>query len=105
MKTFDIIARNKQLPLLACLSLVLLIGFSSCYSPRYVYSPSTLNIPALHKKGDLRAGGYFATGGGNPPITLDSKREYNSGVDLHSAYAVSGRFAIMINQYNRWERN
>ena len=32
-------------------------------------------------------------------------QDYNLGMDLHSGYALSDHFAIMINKYNRWERN
>lgn len=92
-------------PLTKYLSFFTLTVFCSCYSPRYVYSPSTQNIPLLGKKGDITAGGYFATGGGGSKAAYAGSVDYNLGMDVHIACALSGHLAIMINKYNRWERN
>lgn len=73
----------------------------SCYTPRYVYSPPTQNIPGLDKKNDVELSSHYGT-------SLDlfhSKGNYNRGIDLHTAWAFSNHFAIMINQNFRWERN
>ncbi|MEO6328087.1 MAG: hypothetical protein ABIO55_04110 [Ginsengibacter sp.] len=86
-------------------SLFILPVFFSCYSPRYVYSPSTQHIPLVKKRGDFNVGGYFATGGGSSNIAHVGSQNYNAGMDLNSAYALSDHFAIMINKYNRWEKN
>ena len=85
--------------------LIILLTFSSCYSPRYVYSPSTQNIPLLSKKGDSKLGGYFTAGGGSSNFAYTGLDSYNKGIDLHIAYALSDNFGIMINKYNRWEKN
>ncbi len=84
---------------------VMVLVFSSCYSPRYVYSPSTQNIPQINKKGDVILGGYFASGGGSSRHSYPHVHAYNLGMDLHSAYAMSDHFAVIINKYNRWEKN
>ena len=84
---------------------LMLLAFSSCYSPRYVYSPPTQNIPQINKKGDVILGGYFASGGGSSRRDYPGVHNYNLGMDLHSAYALSDHFAVMINKYNRWEKN
>lgn len=82
-----------------------MLAFASCYSPRYVYSPSTQNIPVLLKKHDVNVEGYFASGGGSSKNGYRGSADYNLGIDIHSAYAVSNHMAIMLNQYNRWEKN
>ena len=84
--------------------LLMIFLISSCYSPRYVYSPSTQNTPQLNKKGDINLGGYFASGGGSSHPN-SGIHNYNLGIDLHSAYAVSDHFGVMINKYDRWEKN
>ncbi|MEO8765918.1 MAG: hypothetical protein ABI416_16575 [Ginsengibacter sp.] len=83
-----------------CLLLVPVI-VSACYSPRYIYSPPTQNIPLLTKKNDLQVSGFYA-GSLN---TFKEKGNYNRGFDLHSAWAVSNHFAIMLNESARWEKN
>lgn len=74
---------------------------SSCYTPRYVYSPVTQNIPSIDKKNDVELSASYAT-------SIDifhSKSNYNRGLDLHAAWAFSNHFAIMLNENFRWERN
>jgi hypothetical protein len=73
----------------------------SCYSPRYVYSPITQNIPLLHKKNDLEFSGFYA-GSIN---AFKEKGNHNSGFDIHSSWAFSNHFAVMLNESFRWEKN
>lgn len=80
------------------------IFFSSCYSPRYVYSPVTQNIPLLSQKKDFVSGACFAiTSGGKQSLLKENNTSLGS--DLHTSYAFTNHFAIMLNQYNRWEKN
>lgn len=88
-------------PILIALVIFLL---ASCYTPRYVYSPVTQNIPLIKKKNDLKIAGYLA-GGGSGIGNRTSPGAYNLGLDLHTAYAFSNHFAGMVNKYNRWEQN
>lgn len=74
---------------------------SSCYTPRYVYSPPTQNVPSIDKKNDVELSANYGT-------SLDifhSKGNYNRGVDLHTAWAISNHFAVMLNESFRWESN
>ncbi len=84
---------------------ILLVSVSlcmlSCYAPRYVYSPSTQNIPLLHKKNDLEFSGFYA-GAVN---AFKEKGNSIKGLDLHGSWAVSNHFAIMLNESFRWEKN
>lgn len=77
------------------------ISIYSCYSPRYVYSPPTQNVPLLHKKNDLEFSAFYA-GSVN---AFEAKDNYNRGFDIHSAWAVSNHFAAMLNESIRWENN
>ena len=85
--------------------IVLIICFAiclvSCYSPRYVYSPPTQNVPNLKEKNDVEVAAFYA-GSLN---MFSSNINYNRGMDLHAAYAVSDHFAVMVNENLRWERN
>ncbi len=74
---------------------------SSCYTPRYVYSPITQNIPSINKKNDLELSANYGTS----VDIFHSKNNYNRGLDLHSAWAVSNHFAIMLNKNLRRESN
>ncbi len=76
-------------------------ALASCYSPRYVYSPPTQNIPILKEKNDVEVVAFYA-GSLN---MASSNKNYNRGMDLHAAYAVSDHFALMVNENGRWERN
>ncbi|MEO8110559.1 MAG: hypothetical protein ABI594_11025 [Ginsengibacter sp.] len=73
----------------------------SCYTPRYVYSPPTQNIPGLDKKNEVELSAHY----GASLDLFHSKGNYNRGIDLHSAWAFSNHFAIMLNQNFRWEKN
>lgn len=74
---------------------------ASCYSPRYVYGPSTQNIPLLQEKNDFEVSANY---GGSLNV-FQSYHNYNRGLDLHGAYALSDHFALMVNKNFRWERN
>lgn len=74
---------------------------SSCYTPRYVYSPVTQNIPDLDKKNDVELSANYGTS----VDIFRSKDNYNTGLDLHSAWAFGNHFAIMANENFRWESN
>lgn len=73
----------------------------SCYSPRYVYSPSTQNIPLLHTKNDLEFSGFYS-GSIN---AFKEKGNNVNGFDIHAARAFSNHFAAMLNESFRWEKN
>jgi hypothetical protein len=73
----------------------------SCYSPRYVYSPSTQNIPLLHRKNDLELSGFYA-GSVN---AFKEKGNSNRGFDIHISWAITNHLATMLNESYRWEKN
>lgn len=77
------------------------MSIDACYSPRYVYSPPTQNIPMLDKKNDLEFSAFYA-GSIN---AFKEKGNYNRGFDLQAAWAVSNHFAVMLNESVRWEKN
>ncbi len=84
------------IPLTICL-----LTFSSCYTPRYVYSPSAHNVPVIKQKGDAKLGASFAT-------SLSKRNQgdnKSSGYDLQSAYATGSHLAFQLNYYHRNERN
>ena len=77
------------------------ISVSSCYSPRYVYSPPTQNIPLLDKKNDVELSAFY----GGAINFFKEKGNYNRGFDIQSAWAITNHFAVMINENARWEKN
>src|SRR5437588_13125512 len=80
---------------------LLSVVFTSCYSPRYVYSPSAQNIPLLNKKNDYKLAGYYSGGSG----LINYNKDHARGVDLQTAYALNNHFGIMLNEFLRWEKN
>ncbi|MEP6582864.1 MAG: hypothetical protein ABJA90_01305 [Ginsengibacter sp.] len=81
----------------------LLVSFylASCYTPRYVYSPSAQNIPGLDRKNDVELSANYGTS----MNIFHSKSNTNNGLDFHSAWAFQKHFAIMVNENLRWESN
>jgi hypothetical protein len=78
---------------------------ASCSSPRYVYSPSAHNVPALAKKGDSKLGAVYSTN-----LTAEEKDggqlvdNRSRGVDVHGAVAITDHFAIQGSYFYRWEK-
>lgn len=73
----------------------------SCYSPRYVYSPSVQNIPLLNKKNELEFSAYYS----GSPNFLKEKNNSNNAFDIQAAWAFSNHFAVMINEGYGKEKN
>ncbi len=81
---------------------------SSCYTPRYMYSPSALNVPILVKQGDSKLAANYSTaitGSSTLGTSSDYQRKQSNGFDLQGAVAVTNHFALMANYYQRSERN
>ncbi|MEP6948854.1 MAG: hypothetical protein ABI863_06255 [Ginsengibacter sp.] len=77
------------------------MSLCACYSPRYVYSPATQNIPLLNKKNDLELSAFYA----GSIDAFEKKGNYNRGIDLQTAWAISNHFAVILNESARWEKN
>jgi hypothetical protein len=78
----------------------------SCYTPRYVYSPTAHNVPVLVKKGDSKlAVNYSANLGGNSENVNAVTAGTSDGYDLQAAYAFTRHWAIQVNYYHRKEIN
>jgi hypothetical protein len=89
------------LPLFAfCFSLF------SCYTPRYVYSPTAHNVPVLTKKGDNKlAYNYSINFADNTVKDNVSTKGKARGYDLQTAYAFTDHWAMQFNYFHRTERN
>src|SRR6187200_3205193 len=85
---------------------VLIIFFASCYTPRYMYSPSAHNVPVLVQKGDSKLSAMISTNlsenSGNHGQVNESK---SRGFDLQGAYAITDNFAVQASYLNRTESN
>lgn len=79
---------------------------TSCYTPRYVYSPSAHNVPAFTKKGDTKlAVNYSLNAADNTVKDSIPIKAKARGYDVQAAYAVTNNWAIQLNQFHRTERN
>jgi hypothetical protein len=90
-----------MMKIIITLFLFIAASFSSCYSPRYVYSPSTQNIPLLQRKNDLEFSGFYA-GSIN---SFKEKGNSNQGFDIHAAWAFGDHLAAILGESYRWEKN
>lgn len=85
---------------------MLLFAVSSCYSPRYVFSPVAHNAPILTEKGDSKLAGYYSTNPGEGKrITSQGKLNRGNGLDVQGAYAITDHFAVQAGYTRRWETN
>ncbi|NOT91478.1 hypothetical protein [Ferruginibacter sp.] len=89
---------------------LLLMAFSfslfSCYTPRYVYSPSAHNVPVLTQKGDSKlAANYSVNPVDNAVKDSVPVKAKARGYDLQAAYAFTNHWAVQVNYFHRTERN
>ncbi|MBC7936963.1 MAG: hypothetical protein H7Y86_16570 [Rhizobacter sp.] len=79
---------------------------TSCYTPRYVYSPAAQNVPLLTEKGDSKLGVVYSTNlTGTRTIDNQRFKGKSNGVDIHGAYALNKKFALQANFFSRSEIN
>jgi hypothetical protein len=80
--------------------------YASCYTPRYVYSPSAHNVPLLTRKGDSKIGIDYSS---NLPSTKKRDNPFfrgsSNGLDMQGAYAINNKFALQLNYFSRKEKN
>jgi hypothetical protein len=79
---------------------------SSCYSPRYVYSPVAHNVPVLVQKGDSKLAFQYANNiGEKAKVTTLGKESTGTGIDVQGAYAITNHLAVQAAYAHRSERN
>jgi hypothetical protein len=82
------------------------ITLFSCYTPRYVYSPSAHNVPVLTKKGDSKlAFNYSVNPADNTVKNSVPIKAKARGYDVQAAYAFTNHWALQVNYFSRTERN
>jgi len=84
----------------ACILLII----SSCYTPRYVYSPSAHNVPLLTNKGDSKLAFNYSSNLSFATHTNGTVNE-SYGYDIHGAYAIGKHLAVQSGYYSRHEKN
>ncbi|MFZ1530060.1 MAG: hypothetical protein WAT19_15000 [Ferruginibacter sp.] len=86
--------------------LLLLLFTVSCYTPRYVYSPSAQNVPLLTKKNDSKIAFNYSTNLlGTKEVSGHKTKQKALGYDIQAAWAVSKNWAVQSNYYKRKELN
>jgi hypothetical protein len=93
---------------LAILSLIFIIVFASCNTPRYAYSPTAHNVPVFTKQGDTKVASYYSNNG-IYTSTDDNGNEYDrnvaQGFDIQGAAAVTNNIALQAAYYYRNENS
>jgi len=84
----------------------LIFYLSSCYTPRYVYSPTAHNVPVFTKKGDSKLAANYSFNLSNNTVkdSVPVKAKAR-GYDLQAAYAFTNHWAMQANYFHRAERN
>ncbi len=99
--------RTVMLRFFAAASLAVVLA--SCYTPRYMYSPTNTNVPNLAGKGDSKLAAYYAFGikanKTRNGVTQNQDDFHNRGFDLQGAYALTNHIGLIASQSNRYERN
>src|SRR6188474_2639221 len=80
---------------------LLCIIMISCRTPRFIYSPAPPNNPYFREKGESKIAAYYSTAADEN----DLQQEYNDGLDLQAAYAVSDHFALTADYFKRNEKD
>lgn len=79
---------------------------SSCYSPRYVYSPIAHNVPLIQGKGDSKLAAHYSVNlGENKQFDKFGRVNQGHGLDLQAAYAVTSHLALQGGYATRNEKN
>ena len=73
----------------------------SCRTPRFIYSPAPPNNPYFREKGESKLAAYYSTAASEN----DLQDEYNDGLDLQAAYAVSDHWALTADYFKRNEKD
>jgi hypothetical protein len=86
--------------------LMVVVCISSCYSPRYVYSPVAHNVPVLLQKGDSKLGVQYSHSlGGKTKLKSADKDSHDWGLDVQGAYAITNHLAVQGSYAYRSEQN
>jgi len=80
---------------------VISIALISCRTPRFIYSPAPPNNPYLREKGESKLAAYYSTAADEN----DLDDEYNDGLDLQAAYAISNNWALTADHFKRSEKD
>jgi hypothetical protein len=78
------------------------IAFISCYTPRYLYSPTAHNVPVFTQKGDNKLACYYST---NAVVSSSNDNSQSDGIDIQGAYAITKEFSIEAAYAYRKDRN
>ncbi len=80
---------------------VICVALTSCRTPRFIYSPAPPNNPYFREKGESKLAAYYSTAASEN----DLQDEYNDGLDLQAAYAVSDHWAFTADYFKRNEKD
>lgn len=74
--------------------LAVLMVFSSCTAPLYMYTPPAINNPHLTEKGDADVKAAFSLGGGGGSANTNEEQRTVNGGDVQAAMAITNKWAV-----------
>jgi hypothetical protein len=79
-------------------------GLSSCYTPRFAYSPTAHNVPVLAEKNDSKLAVNYSTNADSRSTNNQYTRNRSNGIDVQGAYAITNHVGVQASYFTRTER-
>jgi hypothetical protein len=86
------------------ITVLALLTFTSCYTPRFAYSPTAHNVPVLAEKNDSKLAVSYSTNGDMRSTDNSYDRNRSNGIDVQAAYAVTNHIAVQGSYFSRSEK-
>lgn len=85
------------------LTVLTLLFFASCTTPRFAYSPNAHNVPVFTQKNDSKLAAAYSTNADTRES--DSKYHHNraNGFDVQGAYAITNHVGVQASYFSRTE--
>jgi hypothetical protein len=80
--------------------LISMVVLYSCQPPRYIYTAAPPNNPYFRQKGESKVAAYYSTSSSENEL----EDEYDNGMDLQAALALSDHWALTADYFKRDEK-
>jgi hypothetical protein len=77
---------------------------SSCYTPRFAYSPTAHNVPVLTERNDSKLAFNYSTNADSRSSDDKYSRNRANGYDVQGAYAITSHVGLQGSYFSRYEK-
>lgn len=85
------------------LTVLTIMFFASCNTPRFAYSPTAHNVPVLTEKNDSKLSFNYSTNAETRSSDIKYNRNKANGFDIQGAYAITNSVAVQGSYFSRNE--